>query len=62
MFSTEFFDGVDAFFDGSRQPVTPRFIGITDDLFCHHSLDRGHWRILSVRCDDHSLLMAMYGG
>jgi len=42
MFSTEFFDGVDSFFEGSRQPVTPRFVGIADDLFCHNSLDRGH--------------------
>jgi hypothetical protein len=42
MFPTKFFDGVDALFDGSRPPVTPRLIGITDHLLRHISLDRCH--------------------
>jgi hypothetical protein len=42
MFSTKFLDGVEALFDGPRQPVTPRLIGITEDLLRHDSLDRCH--------------------
>jgi hypothetical protein len=49
MFPTKFFDGVDAFFDGPRQPVTPRFIRITEDLLRHDSLDRCHFPILPLR-------------
>jgi len=49
MFPTKFFDGVDALFDGTRQPVTPRLIGITDDLLRHDSLDRCHFLILPSR-------------
>jgi len=40
MFPTQFFDRVDAFFDRPRQPITPRLIGITDELFRHDSFDR----------------------
>jgi len=62
MFPTKFFDGVDALLDGSRQPVTPRLIGITDHLLRHDPLDRCHSRILPSRsarrpgCDQESKL------
>ena len=49
MFPTKFFDSVDALFDGSRQPVTPRLIGITDHLLRHDSLDLCHGLILPSR-------------
>ncbi len=42
MFPTQHFDGVDALVDGSRQPITPRLVGITDDLLRHDSLNRCH--------------------
>jgi hypothetical protein len=42
MFATQLVNGADALFDGSRQPVTPRLIGITDHLLRHDSLDRCH--------------------
>jgi hypothetical protein len=46
MFATQLVNRADALFDGSRQPVTPRLIGITEDLLRHDSLNRCHLIIL----------------
>jgi len=48
MFATQLVNRADALFDGSRQPVTPRLIGITEDLLRHDSLNRCHGRILPL--------------